>query len=71
MKAISFSLFPALSLPALSRLATPVHITDDRRTPGVKWKIKTQELVIGSPVIQGNLAYVGSLDSTLYAIDAT
>jgi outer membrane protein assembly factor BamB len=36
---------------------------------GVKWKFKTGGRVISSPVIANGMAYVGSTDKNLYAVD--
>ena len=33
------------------------------------WKFQTRGMIVGSPVTDGNLAYVGSTDSTLYAVN--
>ncbi|KIC92680.1 PQQ-binding-like beta-propeller repeat protein [Flavihumibacter solisilvae] len=33
------------------------------------WKFQTRGMIFGSPATDGNLAYVGSTDSTLYAIE--
>jgi outer membrane protein assembly factor BamB len=37
---------------------------------GIKWKFHTNGRVISSPAVVGGVAYVGSTDSNLYAIDA-
>jgi eukaryotic-like serine/threonine-protein kinase len=39
------------------------------RLTGVKWKFHTSGLIISSPAIANGLAYVGSTDGNLYAID--
>lgn len=37
--------------------------------PSLAWKFRTGGPVIGSPAVSGERAFVGSLDSTLYALD--
>jgi outer membrane protein assembly factor BamB len=44
----------------------PVDITEK---PRLLWKYKVSGPVTGSPVIDGGTVYVGSLDSSLYALD--
>jgi outer membrane protein assembly factor BamB len=44
-------------------------IPDFEEMPGVQWKFKAKGPIYAAPVIDGNLAYVGSLDSVLYAVD--
>ena len=39
------------------------------RLTGVKWKFHTGGLIISSPAIANGLAYVGSTDGNLYAVD--
>jgi hypothetical protein len=36
---------------------------------GVKWKFQTNGRVISSPSVENGLAYVGSMDKNLYAVD--
>lgn len=36
---------------------------------GVRWKFKTEDKIISSPVAVGGVVYVGSLDKNLYAIN--
>ena len=38
---------------------------------GLKWKFHTAGRIVGSPAIVGGVAYVGSTDGNLYAIDAS
>ncbi|MCX6279379.1 MAG: PQQ-binding-like beta-propeller repeat protein [Bacteroidetes bacterium] len=39
--------------------------------PTLLWKFKTNGPIVGSPVIDKGIVFVGSLDSTLYALDLT
>ncbi|WP_128547346.1 outer membrane protein assembly factor BamB family protein [Larkinella soli] len=39
------------------------------REPALQWKFQTGGPVVASPVVRNQVAYVGSLDSTFYAID--
>ena len=43
--------------------------TDLVKEPVVAWKFKAKGPVFASPTIEHNVAYVGSLDSALYALD--
>ena len=38
--------------------------------PHVLWKVKTGDQVISSPVISGDMLYIGSNDKKLYAINS-
>lgn len=69
MKTGLAALFIILNLLATGQPPVPVINANGSKIPTVKWRVKTQGPVIGSPVIQGNIAYVGSLDSSLYALD--
>jgi eukaryotic-like serine/threonine-protein kinase len=42
-----------------------------RQLTGVKWKFHTDGYVISSPAVANGMAYVGSTDGHLYAIDLT
>jgi len=55
--------------PTSSKKATENTYPDFEKLPVVQWKFKTQRPVFSTPVIAGDLVYVGDLDSTLYAID--
>ncbi|MCX6267454.1 MAG: PQQ-binding-like beta-propeller repeat protein [Bacteroidetes bacterium] len=44
----------------------PVDIT---AKPDLLWKFKTNGPIVGTPVIDGGTAFIGSLDSALYALD--
>jgi outer membrane protein assembly factor BamB len=37
--------------------------------PQVKWRFKTQQPIVSSPIINGNFLFAGSGDSSLYALD--
>ncbi|GAA4446585.1 hypothetical protein GCM10023189_01870 [Nibrella saemangeumensis] len=69
MKAGLATFLIAIHSLALGQSSAPVNSVDSSREPAVKWKLKTQGPVIGAPVIRENTAYVGGLDSTLYAIN--
>jgi outer membrane protein assembly factor BamB len=45
------------------------EISDFEKMPEVKWKYHTNKPLLSSPVINGDIVYIGGLDSTLYAID--
>lgn len=42
--------------------------TDFEKLPSLHWKFKSRGPVFSTPVISGDVIYVGSLDSTVYAI---
>ncbi len=44
-------------------------VAKETAKPAILWKYKTNGPVVASPVTDGGLVYVGSLDSTLHAID--
>jgi outer membrane protein assembly factor BamB len=46
-----------------------IKITDYDKLPTMHWKFKTNMPLFSSPVISENVVFVGSLDSTLYAVD--
>ncbi len=49
--------------------ATAARPADLDTKPTLLWKFKANGPVVGSPVIDGNTVFVGSLDSSLYALD--
>jgi eukaryotic-like serine/threonine-protein kinase len=62
------------SAPAVMFLGGPEHnnISQSeplRAEPSVKWKFTTGGMVRSSPIIAGNLLYVGSHDGSLYALN--
>ncbi|MCX6303940.1 MAG: PQQ-binding-like beta-propeller repeat protein [Bacteroidetes bacterium] len=51
-------------------MSTPVMEPADMLTkPTLLWKYKTNGPIVASPVIENGTVFVGSLDSTLYALD--
>src|SRR5687767_10691564 len=46
-----------------------IKITDYDKLPAIHWKFKTNKPLFSSPIISENVVFVGSLDSTLYAVD--
>jgi outer membrane protein assembly factor BamB len=44
-------------------------IADFEALPKLKWKFKTRGPIFSTPVISDDLVYVGSLDSSLYAVE--
>lgn len=58
---LAFLLAPGAALGQSS----PVFETQ----PALAWKFQTRGPVIGSPMVRDNVAYFGSMDSTLYAVD--
>ena len=46
-----------------------IRISDFDKLPVVHWKFKTNSPLFSSPTISENVVFVGSLDSTLYALD--
>jgi eukaryotic-like serine/threonine-protein kinase len=42
---------------------------DFMEVPTIKWTFKTKAPLFASPIVNGNLIYIGGLDSILYAID--
>lgn len=44
-------------------------IDDFSKAPQINWTFKTSSSIFASPIVNENLVYVGSLDSTLYALD--
>ena len=64
---IHFRFIFLLFLPCFLHAPAPADIVQQ---PAVKWRFKTRGPVFSTPVVEGNTAYFGSLDSSLYAIDA-
>ncbi|MBS1494247.1 MAG: PQQ-binding-like beta-propeller repeat protein [Bacteroidetes bacterium] len=58
-----------LSLLICSHLFSQTYPQDFTTIPIVKWKFKSTQPFISTPVIEGNLVYVGCLDSCLYVLD--
>jgi eukaryotic-like serine/threonine-protein kinase len=55
---------------ANSQMMTSDKVTTDFLSePSLLWKFKTNGPVVGSPVIDNGTVFIGSLDSTLYALD--
>src|SRR5687768_16001098 len=53
-----------------SRLQDQVaHSKDFQNLPDLQWKFTTQAPIISTPVMVEDMVYVGSLDSTLYALE--
>jgi eukaryotic-like serine/threonine-protein kinase len=46
-----------------------VEKADIETEPGLLWKFQTNGPIVGSPVIDNGTVFIGSLDSTLYALD--
>src|SRR5918993_3637790 len=45
------------------------HRKDFQTLPNLQWKFPTQAPIISTPVVGEDIVYVGSLDSTLYALE--
>jgi eukaryotic-like serine/threonine-protein kinase len=71
MKSKLFILLVLLVNQAYSQMLTPLvpEKVDFQTKPALLWKFKTNGPIVGSPVIDNESVYVGSLDSTLYALD--
>lgn len=52
-----------------SMMMVPTGPADLLTKPGLVWKFKANGPIIGSPVIDNGTVFIGSLDSTLYALD--
>lgn len=61
-----FICFEQISLAQTTQSALKIDL---EKAPVVAWTFKTKGPVFASPMVQQNIAYVGSLDSTLYALD--
>ncbi len=63
----------ALSLAICSGLFSQTNPSakpkDFTSLPSVKWKFKTEQPFISSPVIDGNIVYAGNFDGNLYALE--
>ena len=70
MRSKLFILLALLFNQAQSQFFFPMNSpVDFLEKPSLLWKFKTNGPVVGSPVIDGETVFVGSLDSTLYALD--
>src|SRR5688572_31001960 len=78
MNALMMKLFWFLILALQVSLASGQNPTASKKAnilpdfeslPKIQWKFKTNLPVIASPVVSGDLVYVGGLDSALYAIE--
>ena len=45
------------------------NIKDFQTTPTIQWKFKSHKSFYASPIVSNDRVYIGSLDSTLYALD--
>lgn len=63
VKLLSQNTSASLKLPENS------NAEDFGKQPTVHWKFKSNGPIFSTPVISENIVYVGSLDSTLYAVD--
>ncbi len=63
--------FLYLTIPAVSQKNSFKNNTAQKENSPewVSWKFKTQNKVFASPVIDNGILYIGSLDSTFYAVD--
>ncbi len=59
----------SLCLGDVQSSSSQSEVTDFESLPAVQWKFRTNAPILASPFIHGNLAYVGSGDSVLYALD--
>src|SRR5687767_12585848 len=64
MKLLAYVLI-VISAPCL---AQPLVIKDFKDKPSPKWKFKTTQPILSSPIIDENVVYFGGCDSTLYAL---
>jgi outer membrane protein assembly factor BamB len=74
MKTKLIFLLALLTSQGFSQFFAPmmeVKQADLTEKPVLLWKYKTNGAIVGSPVIEGQTVFVGSLDSTLYALDLT
>jgi eukaryotic-like serine/threonine-protein kinase len=66
---LTFLLF-LVTIQAFSQVGAPqLKPVDSAAKPVLLWKFKTNGPVVSSPVINNGTVYVGSLDSSLYALD--
>ncbi len=50
-------------------LSASFYAQDFSTQPALKWKFTSGAPIVSSPIIEGNIVYFGSNDSTLYAVD--
>lgn len=72
MKSKLLILFVLIFSQAYSQFMMPMTgKIDFYAKPALLWKYKTNGPIVGSPVINNETVFVGSLDSSLYALDIT
>jgi eukaryotic-like serine/threonine-protein kinase len=54
---------------AQSNQSSTKDLADFYEKPVIKWEYKTRAPIFSSPVLSGDMVFIGSLDSTLYALD--
>jgi outer membrane protein assembly factor BamB len=70
MRKILVMILGLVAAQAQSQFIMPLSTRIDiDHKPGLLWKLKANGPVVASPVIGDTVAYIGSLDSTLYAVD--
>lgn len=68
MKSTAFIVFGIL-LSSIGQGFAQTPVADVESLPALVWKLQTGGVIVASPVVSDGVAYVGSADSILYAID--